>query len=215
MGKIVIGLVGLLVAVVFAVAMMPVLVDNIDVLDDTVGPDGECRVIGNRYVALYTGDNDEARAQIALAATPQVGDARLGQTWRLGEYVADKEYAGVPQAVECTRDINTLLTPTVFVATLNDVVTEVAAEDYPPPVSGKAFALAAPVTGIPAVQISDYVAIAYVDGDERQYSGVMTALIRLIPVLLILAIFIFIIIRVGIDRIPGLGGSSGGRRRRR
>lgn len=225
MGKIVVGLVGLLIAVVIAVALMPDLIDNIDVLDDTVGPDGECRVIGNRYVAVLSGSGDDRWAQVSLAATPQVGDARLAQKWRLGEYIADSDYRGVPQATECSRDTNTLdiqehsgdtsfrIPPGTAVEPWATVEARVSGLNYVAPLGDPVFFQDAPLSPTKLTRISDYVAIAYEEGEAREYGGVMTAIIRLLPLLLILAIFVFIIVRVGIERIPGLR-RIGGRRRR-
>lgn len=233
MAKSVLSFVGLLLA---ASILIPATIRLLDYSDDLITP--RCEVVGNRYTAtispnpMRTVPVDPNAPPVALLnvhlgqlAEPESGDPPIGTTWDLWEPLDRDGYGGLPLSLSsvCTPD----LTTTVHLR-------ELEGELFLPFVLEDGLGLKLRFRNLPHSQfvnvlgqeipkldeeyVSNYVEIVYRDGSANLpglTGPVLTTLLVLVPMLGILAIFVFVFVWVGIDKMPGSNLLKGAIRRRR
>ncbi len=222
----IIGLAGGLIAIVLGVALTPEIVNEIDTLNNVIGETGNCEVKTTRYEINAARYNTAGIVRIyAYPSNQYPSDAKVGKHWLLDEYLADGSAAGVPQAEKCDVTTDTLIsfeqatpftlsdtTDAVWQTAVTDVIEDVIPEDQRPTgLLSTAGGLEADATVSVA---SEYVGIEYVEGEERSYAGVMVALVALMPLLIIVGIIAFIVMKFGMGSDIGLR-LPGSRKRRR
>ena len=240
----VIGLAGALIAIVIGVALMPEVVREIDTLENVIGDGGNCVVVSNRYeaeIVIGAAMDDAARfGVIPNTVRARPGDPRIGSSYGLGDLFTS---AGLPPGSSCEGDTDTVLDPiqaadsvwydnTTADKSGVNCSTQTGGCGIQPTVIAYATAIASGTPGepdnlfVPALTTgftasidntyeSQYVGIIYDAGEARKYSGVMLALVTLMPLLIIVGIIAFIVFKFGLGSAGGLSIGGGGNRRRR
>ena len=227
----VLGLVGGLMAIVIAVAVLTDIFDQFDQLERIIGEKGSCIVVANRtaaqveFAAEAGADLQNGSFIVAPYATPFAsGDAPLGTTWELGEYMASNRYTGVPQKEKCAAGVDLLIAPISTTDTATVIVTAIASENaknYDAVANVPYFSPAIPSpsdpivvsTVVSTINESQYVGITYEPGDERQYGGLMLTMVVLLPLLLIVSLVAFVITKMGLADFTGAVRGRRGRKR--
>ncbi len=217
----IIGLAGALIAVVIGVAIAPAVLDEIDTLENVIGDDGFCVVVSHRYgYSITSASANSATFSSSVYKTAlDERDAPLGERWEYGAELASSRHTGVPQNETCEPGLDTRVTQ-VAEATVWDGTNgnNPRTNQEPARIVGT-FAPQNPSSDTPLVisdstpvsMNSNYVGIVYERGTERQYSGVMIALVTLMPLLIIVGIVVFIVFKFGLGNMGGI--ITGGRRR--